>query len=170
MEPASVAAAVVAGMASGLGHPENIIGGLVVGWFCRRWWQVVLAAVAMHAAVLAVFMPGSLPVGAQIAWLLAAFGVIPPLAWCAAGFLLRRHVVTPGGTGERLGTALAAAVLGGIAGAVVGATLGTFYVELARVSQMEGTAGYVVVFLFVLPGMLIGSVIAGIVAWRRLGQ
>ena len=51
---------------------SGIVGGLVVGWFCRRWWQVVLAAVAMHAAVLAVFMPGSQPDGAQIAWLLAA--------------------------------------------------------------------------------------------------
>lgn len=166
MEPQPMGLALlVMSAVAGLTAPANILGGLVLGWFCRGWWQVVLAAVVMHGVLLALILPGSLPEGATLAWVALPLGVIGPLAWCAAGFALRRHVVTPGGMGERVVSALAGTVLGGAAGAVAGAGLGELYVTLARVSAFEGAAGYAVFFLFVLPGIGIGALLGAILAW-----
>lgn len=167
MEPAGLATAIVASVVQGLGSPANILGGLVVGWFCRRWWQVVLGAVTLHAVMLGAVLPGSLPAGAEIVWVLLPLGVVGPLAWCAAGFVLRRQVVTPGGGAERAGTAIAAGLAGGILGGALGAAAGSLYVDIARVSSFEGQSGYLVVFGFVLPGMLIGAVLGAVVGWRR---
>lgn len=167
MDTAGLATVIVAMTVQGLGSPANILGGLVLGWFCRRWWQVVPAAVALHAVILGVVLPGSLPAGAGIAWALLPPGVIGPLAWCAAGFVLRRQVVTPGGGAERAGTAIAAGLAGGILGGALGAAGGSLYVEAARVSSFEGQAGYLVVFGFVLPGVLAGAVLGAAAGWRR---
>jgi hypothetical protein len=64
-------------------------------------------------------------------------------------------------------------VIGGFAGAVLGAVagflVGTLAAEVFQISGFEGQAGYFVMFLFALPGLLIGLV-AGILLtlrWQR---
>jgi hypothetical protein len=146
--------------------PTNILGGLVLGWLCRGWWQVVLAAVVMHGVLVATMLPGGMLENAALVRLALLAGLAGPLAWCAAGFALRRHVVTPGSTAERAASAVAGLVLGGVAGAVTGLGLGELYVTMARVSTLEGAAGYAVFFLFMLPGIGIGAVLGAVLGWR----
>jgi hypothetical protein len=166
MEPTMMPQLLAVTLLGGLGDPLNILGGLVVGWFCRRWWQVVAAAVVLHALRLAVFLPGSLPPEATIVWAAMPLGLVGPVAWCAAGFALRRHVATPGSKGERVVSAVAGLVLGGVAGGFIGLGLGQLYVVANKVSNFEGAAGYAVFFLFVLPGIPLGAVLGAILAWR----
>lgn len=147
--------------------PTNILGGLVLGWVCRGWWQVVLAAVVMHGVLVATMLPGGMLENAPVVWLALLAGLAGPLAWCAAGFALRRHAVTPGSAAERAASAFAGLVLGGAAGAVIGLGLGELTVTMARVSTFEGAAGYAVFFLFVLPGIGIGAVLGAVLGWRR---
>jgi len=167
MEPASMGLTLLMmSVVGGLTALPNVLGGLALGWFCRGWWQVVLAAVVMHGVLLALMLPAGLPEGATLVWVALPLGVVGPLAWCAAGFALRRHVMTPGSIGERVVGAVAGLVMGGAAGGTIGLVLGELYVTLARVSTFEGAAGYAVFFLFVLPGVGIGAVIGAVLAWR----
>jgi hypothetical protein len=55
-----------------------------------------------------------------------------------------------------LGAAICGAVVGGILGFLVGA----WYVDIMKVTQREGTAGYMVVLLFTPIGASLGAVAA----------
>lgn len=68
----------------------------------------------------------------------------------------------------RIGFAVLGAVAGGAIGGGVGLLGGLAYVELARVSSMEGHSGYVIVF-WMLIGILLGFV-AGIFVGLRLAR
>lgn len=174
MQADDIAAMVLAGLWGGLTSPAHILGGLVLGWLSRRWWQVVLAAVVFDAVLLGIDLRLNLPPGGEIVWILLPLGIVGPLAWCSAGFLLRRAILGSDGSRPRGRLArLALTVIGVLAGAAVGAgaglLLGSIYVELAQVSSFEGQSGYLVVFGFGLPGLLIGAVAGGWLArrWSR---
>jgi hypothetical protein len=59
-------------------------------------------------------------------------------------------------------------VLGGVIGAVAGFAIGSAYVTAAQVSSLEGLSGYVVVYAFAFPGVIIGMV-AGVAGGPAVG-
>ena len=110
---------------SGLTSPVNILGGLVLGWLCRRWWHVPVAAVVLEAAVFATLVRWNLPAEGELVLAFLPLSLVGPLAWCAAGFALRRALAGP--DGSRAGGAAArivSAAVGLVVGAVAGAGLG----------------------------------------------
>ncbi|MNC85608.1 hypothetical protein D3C83_12170 [compost metagenome] len=102
--------------------------------------------------------------------------MLPPVAWCTAGFAAgswyRRNATTgiDNGAIRAIGI-IGGLLLGGAVGAVAGFGTGVAYVTIAEVSSFEGLAGYVAVFLFALPGLLIGAGVGaaiGAVVGRRV--
>lgn len=63
--------------------------------------------------------------------------------------------------------AVLGAVLGAILGGVAGVLLGLACVEIFAVSDFEGASGYLVGFLFLPAGILLGAVAGGIWLHRR---
>ena len=163
-------AAIFGMVAGGLVGPVNIVAGLVVGWFSRRWWQVLLGAATIAAVGLLVSLPGGVPAGAEVVWVALPFAVVAPLVWCALGFVLRRRLLGPGSVGEKAGSAAVAALIGALAGGALGALVGPWAVDAAGVSSFEGQSGYAVVFFFVLPGAAIGAAVAAVIGWRAIGR
>ena len=162
---------IAASILFGLVNPAVIVAGLVLGVLLHHWWQPVLAAGVM-AAVFAAWDIYTLPPGAEIVWTGVPASLVPPLAWCIAGFLGGGWWRQRATAGQRRGLQLAMAVLGCIVlGAVVGGfcgvAAGMFYVSAAHVGSLEGQTGYVVAFLFAPAGILVGAVGGGFVG--RLG-
>lgn len=62
------------------------------------------------------------------------------------------------------------ALLGAIFGGVTGVLLGLAWVEIFAVSSFEGASGYLVGFLFLPAGILLGAVAGGIWLHRRGAQ
>lgn len=175
MSDGSLIGALLGSIGLGLISPVNIVTGLVIGWFLRRWWQILVAVIVLQAIELAVFTATKLEPDQQILWAALPVGLVAPLAWCAAGRLLRTLLYQPDGTarhgvGVRTGWTVIGVVLGGIAGGVIGFAAGIAYVQIAKVSTFEGLAGYMAVFGFGLPGVVIGLVAGGILAWRLSGR
>lgn len=170
--------AILRGLLHGLQSPWVIVPAWAIGWFARAWWQVVAGAVVLAVILFAIsqiMLQGRLPEGAQVMWWLAPLGLLPPLAHSAAAHWLRlRFGSAPESSGARLGTRLVSAFLGlliGVAlGAFIGFVVGDAYVEWAHVSQFEGGAGYMVIFVFALPGALIGGGAGAALAWWLVGR
>ncbi len=66
--------------------------------------------------------------------------------------------------------AILGAVLGAILGGVTGVLLGLAFVEIFAVSDFEGQSGYLVGFLFLPAGILLGAMAGGIWLHRRRAQ
>lgn len=66
--------------------------------------------------------------------------------------------------------ALLGGVLGAALGGVAGVLLGLAFVELAQVSDFEGRSGYLVGFLFMPAGIVVGAVAGAILLRRRGGR
>lgn len=119
-------------MVSGLASPLIFFPSLVVGWFARRWWQVVLGAVAIamlsEAQVLLIELPGAEP-----DWAREPMVAIAPLAWCAAGCLLRlwyqRTSRLRSGGSIRAWPVMAGMVLGGVAVGALALGVGLLYLR-----------------------------------------
>src|SRR5437762_10895558 len=66
---------------SGLASPAIFAPSFVIGWFVRRWWQVligaVLVAVVSDAEVMLIEMPDAKP-----DWSTEPLAFIAPLCWC----------------------------------------------------------------------------------------
>jgi len=164
--PEAVALAVLGSLL----RPTIFVPAIALGWFARRWWQVVAAAILIALAWSAFILLKGLPPGAEFVWAATPLRVVAPLAWCSAGFLLRRHWYareTPVGKVRfrRVVYVLLGFVLGGVVGGVAGFAIGSAYVTAAHVSLFEGLSGYVVVYTFAFPGAIIGMVAGVIVAW-----
>jgi hypothetical protein len=146
----------------GLISPLTAVPAFLYGMVVRRWWLVPVGAVGLAAIFAALgFEEG------EVVWLAAPVAVVPPLAWAAAGYYVGRwRRARPGGvpaTLARGASIVAGLVLGAVAGAVAGFAIGMAYVELAQVSSFEGLAGYVVVFLFALPGLVVGAILGAVI-------
>ncbi len=166
----NVPEAVVLSVLSSLMRPTIFVPAIALGWFARRWWQVVAAAILIALAWFAIILLKGLPPGAKVGWAARPLMVVAPLAWCSAGFLLRRlwdARATPLGKirFRRVIYVLLGFVLGGVVGVVGGFAIGSAYVTAAHVSSFEGLSGYVVVYAFAFPGAVIGMVAGVIVAW-----
>lgn len=167
MDSEGLASALVQSVLYGLVAPVNVVGGLVLGWFCRRSWHAIPAGLGLAALEVAYTLKAGLPEGAELAWWLLPVGAVAPVAWCGAGFALHRNMLREGSVGARFGWVVIGLLVGGVLGGVAGALLGSLYVEMAHVSHFEGEAGYVVVFLFLLPGILIGAILGAVIGRRR---
>lgn len=173
-----LAEAILRGLLHGLQSPWVIVPAWTIGWVARAWWQVVAGAFALAAILFAISqiaLQSRLPEGAQIVWWLVPLGLVPPLAHAAAAHWLRLRIGrSPGSPGAKLGTRLVSAFLGLLIGAALGAVIGFFvgeaYVEWAHVSQFEGGAGYMVIFVFALPGLLIGGGLGAALTWWLVGR
>ena len=165
---------IVLQLVSGLASPLIFAPGLVVGWFARRWWQIVLGAAAIavlsEAEALLIELPDAEPDWAQ-----EPMVVIAPLAWCAAGRLLRLWYqrtsrLRSGGSIRALPV-----VAGMIFGAVVVGTLalgvGLVYLRGGQLEfhtiQSGRAAGFddyeIIFFVYVLPGLLLGQLAGGLI-------
>jgi hypothetical protein len=168
--------AVALSVLSSLVRPTIFVPAIALGWFARRWWQVVAAAILIALVWFAFILLKGLPPGARVGWAARPLMVIAPLAWCSVGFLLRHHWYageTPARKVQfrRVIYVLLGVVLGSVVGGVAGFAIGSAYVAAAQVSSFEGLSGYVVVYAFAFPGAIIGMVAGVIVAWllgRRL--
>jgi hypothetical protein len=164
----------------GLISPVIALPAFLFGWMVRQWWLVPLGAVAIAAVFLVLsLMDSAVPKGGEIVWAAVPVTLLAPLAWCIAGFYFGRWRRGRHGGSEAAGVVRAASIIAGLLlgaalGAAAGLGLGQAYVMLARVSSFEGLAGYVVVFLFMLPGLVIGAiggaVIGDLVNRRRAGR
>ena len=135
---------------SSLMRPVIFVPSIALGWFARRWWQVVAAAILIALAWFAFILLKGLPPGGKVGWAARPLMVVAPLAWCSAGFLLRRlwdARATPVGKVRfrRVIYVLLGFVLGGVVGVVGGFAIGSAHVTAAHVSSFEGLSGYVVV-------------------------
>jgi hypothetical protein len=166
----NVPEAVALSVLSSLLKPVIFVPAIALGWFARRWWQVVAAAILIALTWFAFILLKGLPPGAKVAWAARPLMVVAPLTWCSTGFLLRRYWyarATPVGKVRfrRFIYVLLGFVLGSVVGAVSGFAIGSAYVTTAQVSSFEGLSGYVVVYAFAFPGAIIGMVAGIIVAW-----
>ena len=161
----------------GLIDPIVIVPAIAIVAFARRWWQALLGAVAVAAAVFAVGFSHDLPEGAEIVWVAVPVAALAPVAWSSAAFLGARRWRARADRGRRsvwpsvVGLAVGL-VFGGLIGGVVGAAVGAWYVEAAQVSNFEGVSGYVVVFFFLFPGVIVGAAAGAVLGWllgRRAG-
>ena len=169
--------AVALSVLSSLVRPTIFVPAIALGWFARRWWQVVAAAILIALVWFAFILLKGLPPGAKVAWAARPLMVVAPLAWCSAGFLLRRHWyarATPVGKVRfrRVIYVLLGFVLGSVIGGIAGFAIGSAYVTAAHVSSFEGLSVYVVVYAFAFPGAIIG-IVAGVImgwllAWRSV--
>jgi hypothetical protein len=162
---------------AGLIDPLVIVPAIAVGVLARRWWQALLGAVAVAAAVFAVGFFHDLPEGAEMVWAAVPVAALAPVTWSSAAFLGARRWRARAERGRRsvwpsvVGLAVGLE-FGGLIGGVTGGALGAWYVEAAQVSNFEGMSGYVVVFLFLFPGMIIGAAAGTVIGWllgRRAG-
>jgi hypothetical protein len=158
----------------GLVSPLVFIPAILLGWFARSWIWVFAGAVLIALAGFGYALT-TLPPGAFMVWAAAPLKILPPLAWAAAVFTLRRWIrqrtaAEPGNTGVRVVWLLIGLVLGAIAGGILGIALGTLYVEVTNASNFEGAAGYFVM-LFCMPlGVLFGVIIGAVLGWRLSGR
>jgi hypothetical protein len=161
----------------GMVSPLIALPSFLWGWMVRRWWLVPIGAAVLAALFIVVALIDlDRPEDSEIVWSAAPASLVPPLAWCAAGYFFGRWRrgrggYMPAGFG-RVVSILGGLLLGAVAGATAGFGLGLAYVELAHVSSFEGLAGYVVVFLFALPGLVIGAILGAVIGGivnRRLG-
>jgi hypothetical protein len=167
-------------LVSGLASPAIFAPSLAVGWFARRWWQVLLGAVAVavlsQAEVLLIELPDATP-----DWAYEPLALIAPVAWCAAGFLLRSWYRRASLRRSRSSMRALPVVIGMVLGAlVVGAlALGVGLLYL-RTGQLEfhtvhtggatGPAGHETVFFqYLFPGLLLGQLAGGLIG-RVLGR
>jgi hypothetical protein len=167
-----LAGVLLQGVLLGLASPMVALPAALLGWFARRPWQAVLGGVAVGVALFALSFRHTLPEGASIVWAAVPLGLVAPVLWALAGFLLGSWRRARGRRGsapalwERLLGGLLGGVVGGLLGALVGYGAGVLYVELASVSNFEGQAGYAVVFGFALPGLVLGALAGLVLGWR----
>lgn len=157
----------------GLVAPAVIVPALVVGWMAPRTLVAVVGGVAIAAALfLFSHWVASLPEGAVVIWWLMPLALIPPIAWSVGSHLAFRSLRAMAGDdrshpGLRLVDAVVGAVIGAVLGGGAALLAGSIFVEVAQVSSFEGGAGYLVVFGFGFPGLVLGTLVGAFLGWRR---
>ncbi|MCG3208176.1 MAG: hypothetical protein FOGNACKC_01778 [Anaerolineae bacterium] len=60
-------------------------------------------------------------------------------------------------------------VLGALVGGIIGFVVGEYAVDLFEVSCFEGACGYLVAFIYIPAGGLLGAIGGGVLLYKRLG-
>ena len=153
--------------------PFLFVPAIAVGWFARSRVQIIVGAVAVAVLSIALSFMRGLPAGASLVYGLMPLTFISPLVWAFATAALKRKLqgdaaaATPAGDIARKAIrAVIGVVIGAPAGGALGALVGSLAADYFRISNFEGGAGYYVMFLYVLPGILIGAIVGAVVLWR----
>jgi hypothetical protein len=167
-------------LVSGLASPVIFVPGLVIGWFARRWWLVlvggVLIAVVSQAEIMLIELPGAKP-----DWAREPIAVVAPLAWCAAGFLLgawsrRARRLRPGAS-IKAWPIVTGMMLGAVLVGLLAIGMGVFYLREGQLAyhtlhfgREVGSRDYETVFLqYLIPGVLLGQLAGGLIG-RLIGR
>ena len=166
-------------LVSGLASPFIFLPSFIIGWFARRWWQVLLGGIAVEILSEAETMLIEMP-DAQPDWTMEPLAFVAPLFWCATGFLRRRwrtHI-----SGSRAARPIRAWPI--VAGMVIGAVIvgalafgvGQLYLRTDQLDfhtfefARDGTADYETIFFqYLFPGVLAGQLAGGLIG-RMLGR
>ena len=168
-------------LVSGLASPFIFVPSFAIGWFVRRWWQVVLGAILFSildsAEVMLIEMPG-----AQPDWTLMPLGLVPPICWCAAGFAMRawsrREAQRRSSQTIRALPVLAGMVVGGVSVAAAALGVGLLYLHTDQLEfhafglerTADPSAPYEAIFFqYLFPGVLLGQLAGGLIG-RVLGH
>jgi hypothetical protein len=174
----SVMSVLVLQLISGLASPFIFIPSLVIGWFARRGWQVLVGAVIVTTLSEAELMLIELP-DATLDWGHEPLVVVAPLAWCASGFLLRAWQRRA--SRLRQGSIRALPVVAGMtAGAIIVAALalgvgllylreGALEYHTMQFGPARGADYDTIFFQYVFPGLLLGQMAGGMIG-RALGR
>jgi hypothetical protein len=156
-----------------LASPVIFLPSFAVGWFARRWWQVLLGGIAVavlsEAEIMLIEMPDAKP-----DWMLEPLAFVAPLFWCAAGFLVhawlarysRSHAARPIKAFPVVaGMVIGAAVVGALALGVGLLYLHTDQLDFHTVQLGEaGPTGYEAIFFeYLFPGLLAGQWLGGLI-------
>jgi len=168
-------------LVSGLASPFIFVPSFAIGWFVRRWWQVLIGSVLFSildsAEVMLIEMPG-----AQPDWALMPLGIVPPLCWCAAGFAMRiwsrRETQRRSAQAVRGLPVTAGMVLGAVCVAAAALGVGLFYLYTDQLEfhtfglerSADPSAPYEAIFFqYLFPGLLLGQLAGGLIG-RVLGH
>jgi hypothetical protein len=160
-------------LVSGLASPMIFLSCLAIGWLVRRWWQVVIGAIAVGVLSEAEIMLVELP-GATLNWTAAPLAFVAPLAWCAAGFLARGWQRRTGRLRQegamRSWPVVAGMMLGAFVTAAFGLGTGLLYLQTGQLEfhtlqfGRAKAADYETIFFqYVFPGLLLGQVAGGLI-------
>lgn len=159
-----------------LTSPFLFVPAIAVGWFARTRVQIILGAVAVGCVSIALSFLQPMPEGSSLVYGLMPLTFISPLVWAFATAALKRRLQREdpaAAPAANLARKAIRAVIGVVIGAPVGGALGALVGSLAadhfRISNFEGGAGYYVMFLYVLPGILIGAIVGAVVLLRWRG-
>ena len=153
----------------------------VIGWFVRRWWQVligaVLVAVVSDAEVMLIELPDAKP-----DWSTEPLAFIAPLCWCAAGFAMRawsqreRQRRSPQAT--RALPVVAGMMLGAVVIAAAALGVGLLYLHTDQLEfhafglgrTTDTSAPHEAIFFqYLFPGLLLGQIAGGLIG-RVIGH
>ena len=166
---------------SGLASPAIFVPSFVIGWFVRRWWQVligaVLVAVVSDAEVMLIEMPDAKP-----DWSTEPLAFIAPLCWCAAGFAMRawsrRETQRRSAQATRALPVVAGMMLGAVVTAAAALGVGLFYLHTDQLEfhafglgrTTDTSAPHEAIFFqYLFPGLLLGQLAGGLIG-RVLGH
>lgn len=172
----------IAQLISGLASPVIFGPSFAIGWFARRWWQVliggVLVAVISDAEVMFIEMPDATPDWSMTSSLV----FVPPLLWCAAGFAMRiwhrRETERRSSQALRASPVIAGMLLGAVAVGLSALGVGLLYLHTDQLDfhafglerAADPSAPYEAIFFqYLFPGLLLGQLAGGLIG-RVLGH
>src|ERR1700730_8701872 len=158
---------------SGLASPFIFVPSLVIGWFARRWWQVLLGGIAIEVVSEAETMLIEMP-DAQPDWTMEPLAFVAPLFWCAAGFLMRRwrNGIAQSRAARPISAlpVVAGMVLGSLAVGASAFAIGLLYLHTdqldfhtIRLGENEPSGYEEIFFEYLFPGVLAGQLAGGVI-------
>jgi len=169
----AIVSMIVLQLISGLASPWIFLPGLAIGWFVRRWWQVVLGAVTLTVLTDLEVMLMEMP-GAEPDWSSAPIELIAPLVWCASGYLLRgwhqRAARRRPSWPIRSLPVVAGMVLGAVILSALALAVGLLYLQAGQLEyhtfqfgEASGADYETIFFQYLFPGLLLGQIAGGLI-------
>jgi hypothetical protein len=170
---------IIALLISGFASPFIFVPCFAIGWFARRWWQLPIGAIAVEVISVAEVMLIEMP-DAQPDWSLQPLAFVPPLFWCAAGFLMRRwrNGIAQSRAARPISAlpVVAGMVLGALAVGASAFGVGLLYLRtdqldfhIFQLGQADPSGYEAIFFEYLFPGVLAGQVAGGLIG-RMLGR
>jgi len=154
-------------------EPFVVVPALAMGWWLGRRWMLLAGTQFIGFLRLGATFGDAPPDTPMLAPYLGAF--VPPLLLALLARRVRRAMTggaLPSRTGPlpRLLVALSGMMLGAILGLALGCALGIAVLSIAGQPINATAEGIIIGFYFMMPGLVIGMVAGGIIAFRRSGR